>query len=52
EAANLVVDYLGTGVNANILPVEPDEPHIQTARTVNSTVREIGKSIIPDFWLP
>ncbi|MEL6459517.1 MAG: FAD-dependent oxidoreductase [Cyanobacteria bacterium J06621_15] len=52
EAANLVVDYLGTGVNANILPVEADEAHIQIARTVNSTVREIGKSIIPDFWLP
>ncbi|MEL7246062.1 MAG: FAD-dependent oxidoreductase [Cyanobacteria bacterium J06573_2] len=52
EAANLVVDYLGTGVNANILPVEADEAHIQIARTINSTVREIGKSIIPDFWLP
>ena len=52
EAANLVVDYLGTGVNANILPVEADEAHIQAARTINNTVREIGKSIIPDFWLP
>ena len=52
EAANLVVDYLGAGANANILPVEADEAHIQAARTINNTVREIGKSIIPDFWLP
>ncbi|MEM1391782.1 MAG: FAD-dependent oxidoreductase [Cyanobacteria bacterium P01_H01_bin.150] len=52
EAANLVVDYLGTGVNANILPVEADEAHIQAARNINNTFREIGKSIIPDFWLP
>ena len=29
EAANLVVDYLETGIHANILPVEPDEPHIE-----------------------
>ena len=52
EAANLVVDYLGTGINANILPVEADEPHIQIGRNINSTVRLIVKSILPDFWLP
>ena len=52
EAANLVVDYLGNGVNANILPVEADEPHIQIGRDINSTVRGIVKSVIPEFWLP
>ena len=52
EAANLVVDYLGEGGKANILPIEADESHIQAARTINNTVRQIGKSIIPDFWLP
>ncbi len=52
EAANLVVSYLQQGVNANILPVEADEAHIQFARTINNTVRGITKSIVPDFWLP
>ena len=52
EAANLVVSYLEKGVNANILPVEADEAHIQFARTINNTVRGITKSIVPDFWLP
>ncbi|MGF1677512.1 MAG: FAD-dependent oxidoreductase [Rivularia sp. (in: cyanobacteria)] len=52
EAANLVVSYLGQGVNANILPVETDEPHIQTARSMNNTIRDISQSIIPNFWLP
>ncbi len=52
EAANLVVNYLGKGANANILPVEADEPHIQIGRTINNTVRLIAKSVVPDFWLP
>jgi uncharacterized protein with NAD-binding domain and iron-sulfur cluster len=52
EAANLVVSYLGEGAYANILPVEADEAHIQAARNINNTVRGIGKSIVPDFWLP
>ncbi|MBW4607490.1 MAG: FAD-dependent oxidoreductase [Hassallia sp. WJT32-NPBG1] len=52
EAANLVVDYLKQGKPAEILPVEADEPHIQVARAVNKTVRELGNSILPNFWLP
>jgi hypothetical protein len=52
EAANLVVDYLKQGKPAEILPVEADEPHIQVARAVNKTVRDLGNSILPDFWLP
>ncbi|MDJ0795834.1 MAG: FAD-dependent oxidoreductase [Calothrix sp. MO_167.B12] len=52
EAANLVVDYLGGGKAANVLPVEADEGHIQVARTINKTLRQLGKSILPDVWLP
>jgi uncharacterized protein with NAD-binding domain and iron-sulfur cluster len=51
EAANLVVDYFKQGQPAPIIPVEPDEPHIQIARDFNQTARNLGK-IIPSFWLP
>jgi uncharacterized protein with NAD-binding domain and iron-sulfur cluster len=52
EAANLVISQLGEGTPATILPVEVDEPHIQGLREINKTVRQFGKSILPDFWLP
>ncbi|MTJ52311.1 FAD-dependent oxidoreductase [Anabaena sp. UHCC 0253] len=52
EAANLAISYLQQGKKANILPVEADENHIQVARNVNQVVRNIGKSILPNFWLP
>lgn len=52
EAANLVIHSFGIGKDANILPIEPDEPHIQLARTVNKTFRDFGKSLLPNFWLP
>ncbi|MGH2416098.1 MAG: hydroxysqualene dehydroxylase, partial [Microcystaceae cyanobacterium] len=52
EAANLVISYFGEGTPAKIIPVEVDEAHIQLARTVNRTTRQIGKSILPEFWLP
>ncbi|KAB8331027.1 FAD-dependent oxidoreductase [Scytonema tolypothrichoides VB-61278] len=52
EAANLVISYFGEGALAKILPVEADEAHIELARTVNKSVRQIGKSILPEFWLP
>ncbi|TAE57599.1 MAG: FAD-dependent oxidoreductase [Nostocales cyanobacterium] len=52
EAANLTIDHLGTGKKANILPVEKDENHIQLLRNINQNIRNIGKSILPDFWLP
>jgi len=52
EAANLAVSYLGEGTTAEILPVEEDEVHIQVARTLNQTVRDLGKSVLPNFWLP
>lgn len=52
EAANLVINRFGEGNIARILPVEADEPHIQLARNVNQSVRDLGKSLLPDFWLP
>ncbi|MDF5725648.1 MAG: FAD-dependent oxidoreductase [Rhizonema sp. PD37] len=52
EAANLVISSLGEGTPANILPVEADELHIQVARAINQTVRQIGNSVLPNFWLP
>jgi uncharacterized protein with NAD-binding domain and iron-sulfur cluster len=38
-AANLVVQRLGQGRPADILPVEPDEPHISLAREANRAVK-------------
>lgn len=52
EAANLVISSLGQGTPIKILPVQADEAHIQLGRVVNKTVRQIGKSILPEFWLP
>ncbi len=52
EAANLVTSLLGQGRKAEILPVEADEPHIQGLRSLNQTVRQLGNSILPNFWLP
>jgi uncharacterized protein with NAD-binding domain and iron-sulfur cluster len=52
EAANLVIERFGLGNKAQIIPVESDEPHIQAARTINRTVRELVNSFLPDFWLP
>jgi len=39
EAANQVISRFRRGRAAQILPVEPDEAHIQIARTLNQTVR-------------
>ncbi len=52
EAANLAIEKFGIGQRANIIPVEPDEPHIQVGREINRTVRSIAESILPNFWLP
>ena len=35
RAANLVIERLGRGVRANILPVEPDEPYIAALKGAN-----------------
>ncbi|MGF1479518.1 MAG: FAD-dependent oxidoreductase [Cyanophyceae cyanobacterium] len=50
EAANLVINRFGVGQVAPVIPVEPDEPHVQLARTVNQSVRSCLS--FPDFWLP
>ena len=52
EAANLIIEKFQQGKKAKIVPVETDEPHIQVARSLNETVREFGKSLLPEFWLP
>jgi len=52
SAANLVIERFRYGNQANIIPVEPDEPHIQFSRMINQTVRDLGKAFFPDFWLP
>ena len=49
KAANLIVNDLGVGAEANIIPIEPDEPHIQVARTINKTVRDLTQ-FLPGFW--
>ena len=49
EAANLVVEDFGIGTKANIIPIEPDEPHIQVARNINQTIRDWTK-FLPNFW--
>lgn len=41
EAANRVVDHLEEGSFAKIIPVEEDEPQIQTLRTLNRRFNEI-----------
>jgi len=40
-AANLVVNQLGIGQPADILPVEADEPHIVAGRQLNRTVKSV-----------
>ncbi len=49
EAANLVVEEFVMGSKANIIPIEPDEPHIQVARNINQTIRDWTK-FLPNFW--
>jgi uncharacterized protein with NAD-binding domain and iron-sulfur cluster len=51
EAANQVIQRLGHGNPAPIMPIVADEPHIQLARTLNRTLRSLGQTL-PQFWLP
>lgn len=43
EAANAVITRFKQGELAKILPIEPDEPHIQVARSLNQTWRGISR---------
>jgi len=51
EAANLVIERFGKGTKTEIIPVEPDEAHIQIMRSLNRNLRNLG-NIFPQFWLP
>jgi uncharacterized protein with NAD-binding domain and iron-sulfur cluster len=51
EAGNHVIRQFGQGELAQIIPVEPDEPHIQAARFANRTLRRLGESVLPKFWM-
>lgn len=52
EAANATINYFQEGKLANIIPVEKDEPHIETARIINKNLRTIMENVLPNFWLP
>ncbi|PPS46040.1 FAD-dependent oxidoreductase [Chroococcidiopsis sp. TS-821] len=52
EAANLVISRFGRGIPAAIIPVEPDEPHIQLGRSLNRSFRNLAQNVLPNFWLP
>ncbi len=52
EAANRVIKQFSTGQLADIIPIVPDEPHIQTARVINRAARKLGQQLLPNFWLP
>jgi uncharacterized protein with NAD-binding domain and iron-sulfur cluster len=52
EAANSVIRQYGQGRLAEIVPIEPDEPHIQLARTLNQEIRRWSQALLPEFWLP
>ncbi|EDX85566.1 FAD dependent oxidoreductase, putative [Synechococcus sp. PCC 7335] len=52
EAANKVIAKFDTGLPANIIPIVPDEPHIQMARLLNRTARNVSQQLLPSFWLP
>ena len=51
EAANQAIAHLNYGAPASIIPVEPDEPHIQAGRQINRLVREWGDRFLPKLWL-
>lgn len=52
ESANETIKYFNMGKQANIIPVEKDEPHIEIGRIINKNIRTLSKGFLPDFWLP
>ncbi len=46
EAANQVIGQLGAGQLADIIPIVPDEPHIQAARAINKAIRDAGQQLL------
>lgn len=51
EAANKAIAHLNYGSPATIIPIEPDEPHIQVGRQLNRMVRDVGDRLLPKLWL-
>lgn len=52
EAANQVIAQFGIGQTAQILSVEADEPHIQLARSINRSLRDLVKGKwLESSWL-
>ncbi|KAK9677515.1 hypothetical protein RND81_11G148700 [Saponaria officinalis] len=41
EAANRVVDFLGEGKFAKIIPIDEDEPHIEALRNINRSLNDL-----------
>ncbi|BBM99034.1 hypothetical protein MPTK1_1g18160 [Marchantia polymorpha subsp. ruderalis] len=41
EAANNALYYLNTGSPAPIIPIEPDEPHVQELRRLNNAAKDL-----------
>ncbi|MBF2051423.1 MAG: FAD-dependent oxidoreductase [Elainella sp. C42_A2020_010] len=52
EAANQVIAQFRMGTPAAIIPVEPDEAHIQLARWLNQSARKSIGQLLPNIWLP
>mgnify|MGYP002785084275 CR=1 FL=1 len=52
EAANQVIQQFGKGTQAPIIPVEPDELHIQAGRSINRWAKELASGFLPKVWLP
>ncbi|KAK9112616.1 hypothetical protein Scep_020135 [Stephania cephalantha] len=52
EAANRVVDYLEEGSFAKIIPLEEDEPHVQSFHSFNRSFNEIRAQLpLSEFFL-
>ncbi|KAL0914027.1 hypothetical protein M5K25_017524 [Dendrobium thyrsiflorum] len=52
EAANQVVDYFGVGDFAKIIPVDDDEPHIESLRELNRRLNELrAQTPFSNFFL-
>ncbi|MBM0744259.1 FAD-dependent oxidoreductase [Phormidium sp. CLA17] len=52
EAANQVIERFSIGTPAQIIAVEPDEPHIDLARNANRAIRDTLSQFLPTPWLP
>ncbi len=49
EAANRVIGQFGLGTPAPIIAIEPDEPHIDFARTANRALRDWVSRFLPSL---